>query len=318
VPEIESHDYRRFAVLIIEPDESVRLSFRRTLGEKFWILEARSDNEALALLKRQTEGVGVIVRDELLPPMAADTEALTTIVADYPKTVRVLSGHEDLIGKAVALKSEMDAEESSAGVSTATSQQVGTDAAVEFSDESSTAQGGDAVLDQATVLFQNRNRVFYVTRPWDMAQLEATLSCAMELFVVGHERDQWRNAHQGIPGGAIPAPYPTVALGGGGIPAPFPTIPMAVGIGPDGQPAYVPTFVTLPGMQIAESTPVTNESAEASAAKPASKRPPGKNSPEKDKPAGVKPPSVDKAAQPQNAEALRPVPSDRPKVPFWK
>jgi hypothetical protein len=321
VPEIESHDYRRFAVLIIEPDESVRLSFRRTLGEKFWILEARSDNEALALLKRQTEGVGVIVRDELLPPMAADTEALATIVADYPKTVRVLSGHEDLIGKAVALKSEMDAEESSAGVSTATSQrQVGTDAAVEFSDESSTAQGGDAVLDQATVLFQNRNRVFYVTRPWDMAQLEATLSCAMELFVVGHERDQWRNAHhQGIPTmpmGGIPAPYPTVAMGGGAIPVPYPTIPLTLGVGPDGQAAYVPTMVALPGMQIAGSTPVTNEPAEASAAKPASKRPPAKKAAEK--PANVETPLVENAVQPQMETLQRPVLSDRPQAPFWK
>jgi hypothetical protein len=339
VPDIESHDYRRFAILIIEPDESVRLSFRRTLGEKFWILEARSDTEALALLKRQTEGVGVIVRDELLPPSAADTEALTTIVADYPKTVRVLSGHEDLIGKAVALKNEMDAEENSTVVSDSTSQQVDAEASVEFSEEGQAAQGGDAVLDQATVLFQNRNRVFYVTRPWDMGQLEATLSRAMELFVVGHERDQWRNAHhQGMPtmplgggsvpapyptvamgGGTIPAPYPTVAMGGGTVPAPFPTIPMTVGVGPDGQPAFVPTFVTLPGMQMAGATAGPNGPADGSAEKPAAKRPPGKKAPEKDKPAGANPPPADKAAQPQNVEALqRPVLSDRPQVPFWK
>ena len=327
MPDIESHDYRRFAVLIIEPDESVRLSFRRTLGEKFWILEARGDNEALALLKRQTEGVGVIVRDELLPPSAADTEALTTIVADYPKTVRVLSGHEDLIGKAVALKNEMDAEESSTEASESTFQQVGAEASVEFADGRPAAQGGDAVLDQATVLFQNRNRVFYVTRPWDMGQLEATLSRAMELFVVGHERDQWRNAHhQGIPtmplgGGSVPAPYPTVPLGGGGVPVPYPTIPLALGVGPDGQAAYMPTIVTLPGMQIAGS-PVANDPAEASIAKPASKRPPGKNlpgkkSPENDQLTNATTPSAENAT-PLQMEIPRPVPSDRPQVPFWK
>ena len=315
MPDIESHDYRRFAILIIDPDESVRLSFRRTLGEKFWILEARSDNEALALLKRQTEGVGVIVRDELLPPSAADTEALATIVADYPKTVRVLSGHEDLIGKAVALKSEMDAEESSAALA----QQAGADDSVEVSDEPPAAPGEEGILDQAEVLFQNRNRVFYVTRPWDMGQLEATLSRAMELFVVGHERDQWRNAHhQGIPGGAIPAPYPTVALGGGTIPAPYPTIPMAVGVGPDGQAAYVPTIMALPGMQFAAPIGTANEPADASAAKPAAKRPPAKKSPEKDKPANLQTPPTETPAPPQMEPLQRPVPSDRPQVPFWK
>jgi len=323
VPDIESHDYRRFAVLIIEPDESVRLSFRRTLGEKFWILEARGDNEALALLKRQTEGVGVIVRDELLPPAAADTEALATIVADYPKTVRVLSGHEDLIGKAVALKNEMDAEENSTVASDPTAQQVGAEASVEFSDGRPAAQG-DAVLDQATVLFQNRNRVFYVTRPWDMGQLEATLSRAMELFVVGHERDQWRNAHhQGIPtmplgGGSVPAPYPTVAMGGGAIPVPYPTIPLALGVAPGGQAAYMPTIVTLPGMQIAGSVPIANDPAEASTAKPAAKRPPGKKPPEKDQLAGAHPPSAENATPLQMEALQRPVLSDRPQVPFWK
>lgn len=259
--DIESHDYRRFAVLIIEPDESVRRSFRRTLGEKFWILEAQSDVEALSLLRRQTEGVGVIVRDELLPPAAADTEALTTIVADYPKTVRVLSGHEDLIGKAVALKGEWDAEESSTEVSDAASEKADADASVEFSEERpdvlegemepaegqgeeselTEAQQDGAILDQAAVLFQNRNRVFYVTRPWDMAQLEATLSRAMELFVVSFERDQWRSVHQGggsvqMGAGGIPAPYPTVPLSAGGVPAPYPTGPLGTGV-----PAPYPT-----------------------------------------------------------------------------
>jgi hypothetical protein len=261
VLDIESHDYRRFAVLIIEPDESVRRSFRRTLGEKFWILEAQSDVEALSLLRRQTEGVGVIVRDELLPPAAADTEALTTIVADYPKTVRVLSGHEDLIGKAVALKGEWDAEESSTEVSDAASEKADADASVEFSEERpdvlegemepaegqgeeselTEAQQDGAILDQAAVLFQNRNRVFYVTRPWDMAQLEATLSRAMELFVVSFERDQWRSVHQGggsvqMGAGGIPAPYPTVPLSAGGVPAPYPTGPLGTGV-----PAPYPT-----------------------------------------------------------------------------
>jgi hypothetical protein len=345
VPDIESHDYRRFAVLIIEPDESVRLSFRRTLGEKFWILEARSDKEALALLKRQTEGVGVIVRDELLPPTAADTEALTTIVADYPKTVRVLSGHEDLIGKAVALKSEMDAEENSTVVSDSTSQQVDPEASVEFSDEGPAAQGGHAVLDQATVLFQNRNRVFYVTRPWDMGQLEATLSRAMELFVVGHERDQWRNAHHGgayptgplgagvpapyptVPMGAgAPAPYPTVPMGAGvpvpyptmpmgGMPAPYPTIPMAVNVGPDGQPAFMPTIMAMPGVQIAATAPVSAPNGPTSVPlKPAS----GNKPPEKDQLATAQTPPDLRAGQLEGGEALRPVPSDRPQLPFWK
>jgi hypothetical protein len=162
-----------------------------------------------------------------------------------------------------ALKAGTVAEETSAVASAATSPKVDAEASAEFSEERPFPQDGDSILDQAELLSQNRSGVFYVTKPWEVEQLEATLSRAMELFVISFERDQLRAARaQGV----------TAPEGGVAVP-PYPTIPM-LGVGADGQAAYLPTLVALQSMPFAgPSVEAKGDAKEAEEAKSVSKAP---------------------------------------------
>ena len=362
VPDIESYDYRRFAVLIVDPDPEARTAFRRVFGEKFWILEAENDTEALGLFRRQTDGVGVLVRDEKLTTADVDAGALEQILSLYPNTIRILSteksesagtvakenGSEISAGDVASSSAEISepvsgkAEES--GGSVASDQETGRDGVLFVSEEWDDAhleamlsqgelpntirvvpsgpaadlegEASDAESEPAAPSGRKAgdrkrsSRVFYISKPWDMEQMEVLLSRAMELFVIRFERDLLLAAQsQGVP-----APLPTMPLGGG-VPAPYPTIPLAFGPGAEGLAAYLPTIMSMPGGfqlpgQAAEAGKPAKES-KPGAKRPSARRPGKKGSaPIAHSPSPV-PSPVEPVAKPKLT--LR-----KPRVAVWK
>lgn len=137
--QIDSYDYKRYAILFVDDEANTRKYFVRLFSEKFRILEAGDGVEALTVFRKHADEIGIIVTDQRMPNETG-VGFLSKIAGDYPDVIKILStAYSDI------------------------------DAAI-----GSVNEGG---------IFR------YMTKPWDIPQLEVTLRRAMEFFTVKRERD---------------------------------------------------------------------------------------------------------------------------------
>jgi FixJ family two-component response regulator len=133
-------DYQKHRVLFVDDEEKTRKYFKRLFGETFDILLASDGLEALEVLQKNLDTVGLIVTDQRMPNETG-TAFLEKAVKFKPNLVRILStAYADI----------------------------------------------EAAIDAV-----NKGGVYrYITKPWDVADLEVTLKRAMEYYLLQRERDE--------------------------------------------------------------------------------------------------------------------------------
>ena len=136
----EISDYQKHRVLFVDDEEKTRKYFKRLFGETFDILLASDGVEALDVLQKNLDSVGLIVTDQKMPNETG-TVFLEKAARLKPGLVRILStAYADI----------------------------------------------EAAIDAV-----NKGGVYrYVTKPWDVADLEVTLKRAMEYYLLQRERDE--------------------------------------------------------------------------------------------------------------------------------
>jgi FixJ family two-component response regulator len=136
----EISDYQKHRVLFVDDEEKTRKYFKRLFGESFDILLASDGVEALEVLQKNLDTVGLIVTDQRMPNETG-TAFLEKAVKLKPGLVRILStAYADI----------------------------------------------EAAIDAV-----NKGGVYrYITKPWDVADLEVTLKRAMEFYLLQRERDE--------------------------------------------------------------------------------------------------------------------------------
>jgi CheY-like chemotaxis protein len=80
----------RKAVLLVDDEARSLKYFRRAFADRFPIFAASSAAEALQVLARHHEEIGVIVTDQRMPE-STGVELLRTVRREYPRTVRILT-----------------------------------------------------------------------------------------------------------------------------------------------------------------------------------------------------------------------------------
>jgi FixJ family two-component response regulator len=133
-------DYQKHRVLFVDDEEKTRKYFKRLFGETFDILLASDGLEALEVLQKNLDTVGLIVTDQRMPNETG-TAFLEKAVKLKPGLVRILStAYADI----------------------------------------------EAAIDAV-----NKGGVYrYITKPWDVADLEVTMKRAMEYYLLQRERDE--------------------------------------------------------------------------------------------------------------------------------
>jgi DNA-binding NtrC family response regulator len=84
---IDSYDYQRYSILIVDEEPTIRNYFHRLFCQKFQVLTASSSGQARVLLESATPEVAVVMTRQA----KADEEFLGTLADSYPDEVRILS-----------------------------------------------------------------------------------------------------------------------------------------------------------------------------------------------------------------------------------
>lgn len=84
-----AHDYRKYAVLYVDDEEQALKYFRKSMEKDFRVLTAASVAEGLAVLERESAGVGVVLTDQRMPGQYG-VELLKKVRAQWPSIVRLL------------------------------------------------------------------------------------------------------------------------------------------------------------------------------------------------------------------------------------
>jgi two-component system probable response regulator PhcQ len=83
-------DYQRFAVLYVDDEEMALKYFQRALNRELRVLTATSVADAITLLDRHGEEIGVLVTDQRMPGQTG-VDLLRTVRQEYPTIVRLLT-----------------------------------------------------------------------------------------------------------------------------------------------------------------------------------------------------------------------------------
>jgi len=84
------YDYRKFAVLYVDDEEQALKYFRKALETDFDILVASSVDDAVALLEREGDRVGVVMTDQRMPGKKG-VDLLGALRQSRPTVVRILT-----------------------------------------------------------------------------------------------------------------------------------------------------------------------------------------------------------------------------------
>ncbi len=84
------YDYRKYAVLYVDDEEKSLKYFRMALGRDFQVLTASSAAEAMEILEREGDRIGVLVTDQRMPNESG-TDLLGRVRKLRPGIVRVLT-----------------------------------------------------------------------------------------------------------------------------------------------------------------------------------------------------------------------------------
>lgn len=80
----------RCSILYIDDEEKALKYFRMALASKFSVFTATSGEEGLALLRKESGKIGVVVSDQRMPGMIG-AEVLGQVREEYPRVVRILT-----------------------------------------------------------------------------------------------------------------------------------------------------------------------------------------------------------------------------------
>jgi len=83
-------DYRRYAVLYVDDEETALPVFRAAYGRSFRVLTAGSAEEGLKLLREQPESIGLLMTDQRMP-VRSGTWLLEQARSEFPYIVRILA-----------------------------------------------------------------------------------------------------------------------------------------------------------------------------------------------------------------------------------
>ncbi len=84
------YDYRKYAVLYVDDEEKSLKYFRMALGRDFDVMTASSAAEAMEILEREGDRIGVLVTDQRMPEETG-TDLLGRVRRQRPGIVRVLT-----------------------------------------------------------------------------------------------------------------------------------------------------------------------------------------------------------------------------------
>jgi DNA-binding NtrC family response regulator len=97
----ETYDYCRFAILFVNGDAALRKYFSRLFGQRFRVMDAGSESNALSILRQKSEEIAVVLtskpgNDGTLTMMLSEMNDL------YPEIIKILScpyaTHDAVIG----------------------------------------------------------------------------------------------------------------------------------------------------------------------------------------------------------------------------
>jgi two-component system, probable response regulator PhcQ len=135
-----AYDYRQFAVLYVDDEETSLKYFKRVFADRLRVLVAANAREGYRLLEQQREEIGVLMTDQRMPGEKG-VQFLERARHLCPRVLRIL----------VTAYADVD----------------------------------------TAIQAVNTGAIYkYVTKPWDVSELETTLLRGLEFFIVQRERDQ--------------------------------------------------------------------------------------------------------------------------------
>ncbi len=99
------YDYKKYAVLYVDDEEKSLKYFRKAYEKDFKVITASSASEALKVLERESEGVGIVITDQRMPGQTG-VELLGRVRNIKSKIIRMLTtAYSDLDGAIDAVNS---------------------------------------------------------------------------------------------------------------------------------------------------------------------------------------------------------------------